>query len=189
MIDIEMQRYIEQAIHKRMFRYGNALYFQSFTKTIVIVLYTLNKKRNKNKNFSFQIMPCLEENEIQEQDDNRLVEITFLNDFFSILQIDLDYTSNMLLQGEKPQINGKYLNDNGYSWLKFLGIQSWCSGNNEIYYLPNNMNISEELNSAISFLSIVDRYMYSSIIINEEKNFNLMNQERQKGREEGLKKD
>ena len=88
---------------------------------------------------------------------------------FSIIQIDLDYISYMLNQGKKPKINGKYLNDNGYSWLKFLGIQSWCTGKYETYYLPNDMNISKELNSVITILAYLNRHMYSSVIKNETK--------------------
>ena len=43
-IYIEIQMYIEQDIHKRMFRYGSALYFQKSNKTIFIFFYTNIKK-------------------------------------------------------------------------------------------------------------------------------------------------
>ena len=164
---------IEQDIHKRMFRYGSALYFQKSNKTIFIFFYTNIKKNNKNRNNSSQIKPYIEFNDSL-KNNNELVELVILDDLFSIIQIDLDYISYMLNQGKKPKINGKYLNDNGYSWLKFLGIQSWCTGKYETYYLPNDMNISEELNSAIKILSYLTRHMYSSVIKHEDKNFNLI---------------
>ena len=184
-IYIEMERYIGQNIHKEMFRYGSSLYFQKCNKTIFIVFYL---KLKKNKLNSSQIKPHIEFNDSLKK-NNDLVEIVILDDLFSIIQIDLDYISYMLIQGKKPKINGKNLNDNGYSWLKFLGIQSWCTGENDYYYLPNNMNISEELNSAITILSSLNIFMYASIIKNEEKKLNIFEEQYKIGfkigREEG----
>ncbi len=57
--------YRKQDIHKRMFRYGSALYFQKSNKTIFIFFYTNIKKNNKNRNNSSQIKPYIEFNDSQ----------------------------------------------------------------------------------------------------------------------------
>lgn len=140
-IDIEMQTSFYQKICKRWVEYACRLFSNVEHETLVLVL-----QLGDEKNDWYSIAPKKKENNAFNLEQK-------VDGTFEIISIDIknaisSINNNFALEFEKINVS-----EEGRIWLKLLGLRFWIKPFNNYYILPNNLNASPEILSAIYLLS------------------------------------
>ena len=156
-IDLEIQTTFYQKISKRWVEYASRLFSNARKDTLVLVL-----QIGDEENYFYSILPIKKENNTS----------TFgkkVDETFEIISIDVNKAISLIRANYPIEFENIQVSEEGKNWLKLIGLRFWIRPYNKYYILPNELNASSEILSAIYLLSKFTPENVEEIIRNENK--------------------
>ena len=163
-IDVEMQKIIDESPSERFIKYMSYLSANILNKKIIILVlliknndnYSESNSKSAKINYTKKSIPKYKT--IKEFDNNVIIEV------------DLNYCYYLIKNKKEIWITDKnnVLTNKGKEWIKFLTMQLWCSSfGEEMYTFPNLENLyfnQPEIKKALQILNVINPLTSKSIL-------------------------